>query len=113
MKPLNESSFYIEKSKITKNWLNKNNFLFSKIFSDDKNEVYYYRFIVWRYGNSGVLESEIRVNTNGDVNVGCFDYGTRNIYASWYSRDLGNNDVVTQIDEKIRKELERLGITEK
>mgnify|MGYP003314232537 CR=1 FL=1 len=113
MKPLNESEFYIKKSIITKSWLNKNDFLFSKIFSDEEDDVYYYRFVVWRYGNAGVLEAEIRISTSGEVKVNCFDYGTRNIYASWYCRDFGNNDVVTQIDEKIRKELERLGITEK
>ena len=108
---LNEAQFYISKAKITKGYLNKNHFLFSKIFSDSDNEVYYYRFTVWRYGNAGVLEAEIRINTsNGQVNVGCYDAGTRNIYASWYSRDVGNSQVVEQIDEKIYNEIERLGI---
>lgn len=108
---LNKAKFYLPKSKISKKYLDKNHFLFSKIFSDKDNEVYYYRFTVWRYGNAGVLESEIRINTNnGEVNIGCYDAGTRNIYASWYARDIGNNQIVEQIDEKIYKEIERLGI---
>lgn len=111
MQPLNEAKFFIPKSKISKNYLSKNHFIYSKIFSDSDNDVYYFRFIVWRYGNAGVLEAEIRINiSNGEVRIGCYDAGTRNIYASWYSRDNSNNQVVEQIDEKIISEINRLGI---
>ena len=113
MKPLNETKFYIKKSKINKAWLEKNHFYYSKTFSDHDVTVYYYRFIVWRYGNAGVLEAEIRIGTDGSVNIGCFDYGTRNMYASWYCRDSGNSVIIEQIDEKIRDEIKRLGIIEK
>lgn len=113
MKPLNETKFCIKKSKINKAWLEKNHFSYSKIFSDEDVTVYYYRFIVWHYGNAGVLEAEIRIGTDGNVNIGCFDYGTRNMYASWYCRDNINNTVIEQIDEKIKSEINRLGIIEK
>lgn len=114
MKPVNEAKFYISKKKLTPHWLEKNYFYWSRIYSDNENPVYFHRFTVWNYGNAGVIEAEIRIDYNtGDVKIGCYDGGTRALYASFYCRDIGNNEVVVKIDEKIRAECERLGIREK
>ena len=112
MKPLNEIyKLYISKKKLNAHWLEKNHFYWSRIFSDADNPVYFHRFTVWNYGNAGVIEAEIRIDINtGNIRLGCYDGGSRSLYASWYSRDIGNSDVVKKIDEKIIDKFKELGI---
>lgn len=109
-----EKQFYLPKKKLNSKWLENNNFRWSKIHSDSESDVYIYRFIAWRYGTAGVLEGEIMVDCkDGSIRLGCYDYGTRYCYASWYCREYGTSTVVEEIDKKMLKELERLGIKEK
>lgn len=106
----NEKKFYIPKKRITNKFLEQNNFRYSKTFSDNTDSIYIYRFNVWRYGNAGILEGEIMLNSStGELNVGCYDYGTRYAYASWYCRKYGKNEIVDIIDEKIQNELNKIG----
>jgi len=112
MKPLNEcKKLFINKKKLTAHWLEKNHFYWSRIFSDADHPVYFHRFTVWTYGNAGVIEAEIRIEIpTGDVKLGCYDGGSRSLYASWYNRDFGNSEVTTKIDEKIKDKFKELGI---
>lgn len=106
-----ERKYYLPRKMIKKGYLERNQFKYSRIFSDNDEDVYTYRFIVWKFGSAGTLEGEIRLNTSsGDVNIGCYDYGTRNPYASWYNRKYGKNEVVNIIDDKFEAEIKRLGI---
>lgn len=106
---LNEQKFYIPKKKITKKWLEQNHFYYSRILSDSDCDIYTNRFTVWRYGTAGIIECELTLDTKtGKIYAGCYDYGTRHVYAGWYIRDFGQNKMVEDIDEKIMSELKRL-----
>lgn len=110
----NQKKFYLPTKLLKRSYFERNGFRYSKVHSDDDSTIYTYRFIVWRFGSAGVLEAEIRIcEQTGEVAVGCYDYGTRSPYASWYCRKYGKNDVVDIIDQKIMDELTRLGIKEK
>lgn len=113
-KTILERKFFLPKKLIKKSYFERNGYRYSKIFSDSDSDVYAYRFIAWRYGSAATLEGEIRVNSvTGQVQLGCYDYGTRNMYASWYCRNYGINDVVSGIDDKFIEEMNKLGIKEK
>lgn len=59
---------YIEpkciKENITKEWLLSNNFKYNRIFSDKDNDIYTYRFPVYKHNNNTILECEFIVALN-------------------------------------------------
>lgn len=100
------------KRNVTKEWLYKNGFRYNKIFSDEENEVYTYRFSVYKYGDINVLECElVIVLQTGGVSINVYDKNTRNKYAPFYNVEYGNYDkILNVINNRIEKELERLDI---
>lgn len=103
------------KRNVDKNWLIKNNFKYSSILSDENEDIYTYRFPVYKNGGFTILECEIAVCLNTEnINVDVFEYGTRDRYAPFYYIEYGNYDVILQsIWNQINKELKKFDIKKK
>lgn len=103
------------KRNVDKNWLIKNNFKYSSILSDENEDIYTYRFPVYKNGGFTILECEIAVCLNtGDTNIDVFEYGTRDRYAPFYYVEYGNYDsMLKSINDCINPELKKLGINKK
>lgn len=103
------------KKNITKQWIISNKFHYNRLFSSEDEEVYTYRFPVYKYEKFTILECELRVALGeGDIIIDVYDYGTINKYAPFYYTEYGNYDLILkeiwlQIDRIIR----RLGIEER
>lgn len=104
---------YIKKN-ITKEWLQSNHFRYNKSYSDHEENVYTYRFPVYKYGCCVTLEAEILIFVNsGEVRINVYDSHTRNKYAPFYYREYGEySTVINTINDKILKEFKKLGIEE-
>ena len=102
------------KHNVTKEWLKSNGFRHNRIFSDEENEAFTYRFPVYKYGDFATLDCEIIILfKTGEVRINVYDYNTRDRYAPFYNCEYGNYDkVLIKINEKIDKELGRLNIRE-
>ena len=102
---------YIKKN-ITKEWLLSNGFRYNRLLSDDKIETYTYRFPVHKYNKFTVLECELRVLLGEDnILINVYDYATNDKYAPFYYCEYGDYDKMLKIiNEKISRELKRLGI---
>lgn len=104
------------KNNISKQWLLANGFHYNRIFSNEEDEVYTYRFPVYKYNGFTILECELRV-VLGDNNilVDVYDYNTINRYAPFYYQEYGNytimlKDIWNRINKKISKlQIERKG----
>lgn len=96
------------------NWLNKNDFFFSRTFSDEDDKVYIHRFPVYRWSTVTTLEGEMRYHTMDDtVSVDVYDgWGlTRSLYAPfYYEADSCHRDFIDEIVRAIEKESLRLGL---
>jgi len=97
---------------ITKEWLQLHGFKYNKTLSCDDNEVYTYRFAVYKYTYYIVLECELSIYLDtGEVKVNVFDCNTRSRYAPFYYMEYGkDNKVVEKINKIILKEINRLNI---
>ena len=106
-------SFYIENYSV--NNLERLNFRYNYVFSDNEVKVYTYRFPVYRYNATMVLEGEFRVYTDdGTVIIDVFDCGTRSRYAPFYYYEYGDyTPILTKIWNQINKEMTKLQIKEK
>lgn len=102
------------KCKLTKDQLLSKGFKFSRTFSDNENEVYTYRFPVYKYNKMTVLECELRVVLSEDkVDINVYNYNTNDKYAPFYYCEYGNyNQMLKIINDKIEYMLKRLGIKE-
>lgn len=102
------------KCRLTKNQLLSKGFRFSRAFSDDKNEVYTYRFPVYKYEKMIILECELRVLLGEDeIYINVYDYNTNDRYAPFYYCEYGNyNRMLKEINGKIKNELKKLQIVE-
>lgn len=100
------------KDHVTKDWLLKNNFIYSSKFSDLDDDVYTHRFHVYKYGDAYILDCELSLFKNtGKVIVNVYDCNTRNIYAPFYHVEYGRYDgILSIINERIGAELEKLKI---
>lgn len=115
---INMQKGYLDMYKLSKNCtkdlLESFGFQYSSQFSVDDERVYFYRFPVYRNGADIMFEAEFRVNlTTGELLINVYDALSVNrwaIYAAWYNRDYGKNDVVEYIDRRIKNEIGRLGI---
>lgn len=105
---------YIKKN-VNKKWLKSNGFKHNRIFSNEESEAYTYRFPVYKYGDFVTLDCEfIILLKTGEVRINVYDYNTRSRYAPFYSCEYGNYDkVLTIINEKIERELDKFGIGRK
>ena len=103
------------KKKPTKTWLYNHGFKHSKIISDEFVDAYTYRFPVYRYNMLILLECEILIFLQtGEVRLNVFDNNTRDVYAPFYCYEYGGkNSVLIQINNKIERELKKLGIKER
>lgn len=97
---------------MTKKWLLSNEFHYNRLFSDDKTEVYTYRFPVYKYNKFTVLECELKVMFGDDIiNVNVYDYGTNDKYAPFYYCEYGNYDkMLKEISGKIDYVLKKLKV---
>lgn len=101
------------KPKITKEWLDRNNFKHNKILSYIEEEpVYTYRFPVHKSGYFTILECELScVESTGVIKADVYDFGTRVKYAAFYQVEYGDyNCMLKNINKKIIEELKKLGI---
>lgn len=87
-------------------------FRFSRSLSDDENDVYTYRFPVFKYKKMIVLECELRVTLGEDkININVYDYNTNDKYAPFYYCEYGNYDEMLKIiNDKIEYTLKKLAI---
>ncbi|MCM1254083.1 MAG: hypothetical protein NC321_14790 [Clostridium sp.] len=97
------------KQNMTKDWLLSNGFYYNKMFSDNTEEVYTYKFPVYKYNKLTVLECELRVILGEDVvNINVYDYNTHDKYAPFYYCEYGNYDKMLEvINHRIEKELNK------
>ena len=103
---------YDIKTPITPQWLNKNGFKTSSLFSSPSETVYYKRIPAYHYNLSVILDAEfVLYPTANELRVNVYDTTSRSFYASWYNRQYGGeNRVVKLIDQKIEHELIKLGV---
>lgn len=102
------------KPKITAEWIRKSPFRHSNLFSDYEENAYSYRFPVHKSGGFITLECEIIIfEKSGNITLNVFEYGTRDKYAPFYCNDYGKNSVLDSVHERIRAELNKLGIVQK
>lgn len=101
-----------KKKNITKEWLLTNGFRYNRLLSDDKTEVYTYRFPVYKYNKFTVLECEFKVISGEDIiSVNVYDYNTNDKYAPFYYCEYGNYDkMLKEINEKINLVLRKMRI---
>jgi len=92
--------------------LHQNGFRYNRIFSDEDNEAYTYRFSVYRYGDINTLDCElILILQTGEVSINVYDKNTRDKYAPFYNVEYGNYDkILDVINGRIEKELNKLDI---
>lgn len=85
------------------------------MFSDNAEEVYTYRFPVYKYNRFTVLECELRVILGENViNINVYDCNTHDKYAPFYYCEYGNYDkMLNEINTKIGNILKRLKISDK
>lgn len=100
------------KCKLSKEQLLSKGFRFSKVFSDDENEVYTYRFPVFKYNKMIVLECELKYVLGEDqIDINVYDYNTNDKYAPFYCCEYGDYDKMLEIIwDKINHMLSKLGI---
>lgn len=112
LKPENIANNIYIKPGLTKDWLNKNNFKYNRILSDNEDNVYTYRFPLCKNGYFVTLECELScIESTGEIRVDVYNYGTRNKYAAFYCVEYGNyNTMLNSINKKIKNELRTLGI---
>ena len=103
------------KKNITKQWIISNKFHYNRLFSSEDEEVYTYRFPVYKYENFTILECELRITLGeDDIIIVVYDYGTINKYAPFYYTEYGNYDLMLkEIWMKIDKVIRTLGIKER
>lgn len=104
---------YIKKN-ISKEWLCANKFKYNRLLSDKENDIYSYRFPVYKYGDFVTLECELSVfSTTGEVRINVFDYNTRSRYAPFYHVEYGiYNEILDKINERILKQLKKFDINQ-
>ena len=62
---------------MTKQWIISNKFHYSRLFSSEDEEVYTYRFPVYKYENFTILECELHITLGeDDIIIDVYDYGT-------------------------------------
>jgi len=103
------------KKNMTKQWLLANGFHYNRLFSNEEDEVYTYRFPVYKYNSFTILECELRVISGEDnILVDVYDYNTINKYAPFYYQEYGNYTMMLEeIWNKIDKKTEKLKIEKK
>lgn len=101
-----------KKKNITKDWLLSSNFRYNRLLSNNEEEVYTYRFPVYKYNKFVTLECELQVIFGEDeIKVNLYDYGTNNKYAAFYYSEYGNySKFMKGIYDKINQKLNNLGI---
>lgn len=92
-------------------WLFKNNFRYSKQYSDLDSDAYIYTFPIYKYKFLPLYECMlILYEDNGEVIIKVQDRN-KNPYPQFYYDSQGNHTVMIEKMEKvILKELDRLGI---
>lgn len=99
------------KTNQSKQWLIQNDFKHSKLLSNDKLNIYTYRFVVHKYKNIPVLTCELSMDINtGKVGINVYDENW-SMYHPFYNIECGNYDpLIDSINKKIVKKLNSLGI---
>lgn len=112
LKQKNMANSIFLKSGITKDWLNKNNFKYNRILSNNEDNVYTYRFPLCKNRYFTTLECELScIESTGEIRIDVYDYGTKNRYAAFYCAEYGNYSIMLNcINKKINAELKKLGI---
>lgn len=95
-------------------WLNDNEFVYSRAFSDEDDKVYIRRFPVYKWDTITTLVAEMRLHTiDNIVTIDVYDGRgfTRGIYAPfYYEADYCHGDLVYEITQNIDKECQKLGM---
>ena len=108
----NMSNEKYTKKNISKEWLCTNKFKYNRLLSDEENNVYTYRFPVYKYGDFVSLECEFSVFfETGEVRINVFDYNTRSRYAPFYYIENGiYNEILDKINDRIIIQLNKFDI---
>ena len=107
--------YLYHKSNVTKEWLRKNGFHYSKDYSSES-EIYTKRIPLHKYKKETTIEGEIAIEyESGDVIVNVVVAKTRSLYHPYYNTLCGNQDssLFCEIDKNIFNELRNYGITRK
>ena len=102
------------KPNVNMEWIRKSPFRHSGTLSTYEENVYTYKFPVYKSGNTYTLECEIILFENsGQVVLNVYDCSSKNKYTPFYSDYYGKNEVVISIHKRIDKEMCKLGIRRK
>ncbi|KAI4438897.1 hypothetical protein C824_001377 [Schaedlerella arabinosiphila] len=98
------------KSNVTKKWLIDNGFQFNKLLSSE-NEIYTYRFTVYKYKKYSILTCELSIDlSSGNVGIDLYDEKWESYYPFYYIT-YGNYDpLLNPIYEKIKNKLKEFNI---
>ena len=103
------------KTNITKEWLRKNGFHYSKEYSGET-EVYIKRIPLHKYKKETTIEGEIAIEyESGNTTVNVLVAKTQSLYHPYYNTFCGNQEssLFYEIDKNILNELRNLGIIRK
>lgn len=104
---------YVKTGRVDEQWLTANGFTFDKIRSDKECDAYTYRFPVYKYEGTVVLDGEITIwpDENNMIRINCYEHATRNIFARFYYWEYGTDDTYMEvINRKFERKLEEFGV---
>lgn len=106
---------FYKKKPISKNWLEQNHFVYSRIFSDDEyGTAYTLRFPCYRWSLYAVLDCEVTLWENGHTEINVYDSGHgRSRYAPWYIESEVHNDFIKMLEDNIENKLYKMGFKRK
>ena len=99
----------------TKSSLRRKGFRYDMECSTKEYDCFTYSFPVDYYNKTPVIVCKIRVYLdNGEVNLDVFNCGDSSMFPAWYQRNSRlfdcQREYVSKIDQKIGKELDKLGV---
>lgn len=107
---INKNKYKIKDN--SESFLVRNGFRYDKRMSDAEETFYYYRFTVYKYNISNIIEAEFLVSLDTkEIRVNVYETSHRGLYAPYYYYEYGNYDpIMDEINNVIDKEMKRLGI---
>ena len=99
-----QTDYKLRKIEVTNEWLSKNGFNMST-----KSKIIY----PLKYGSVPVVFAKLSINDNFErMKVIVYDSNSLSeLYAPFYDREFGKNDIVDIIEKNITKELKKLNIS--
>lgn len=107
---MNNKNKYNIKNLVSLNEFISKGFKYDKRMSDDESTCYYYRFPVYRYNSSNVIEAEFLLDIDYmTIVINVYESSSRGLYAPYYYYEYGNYDGIMEIiNNNINKEIKKL-----